>query len=172
MTLEHHGNHRRFRADIPEGTVVFLIGMRINRLRAVREWLPVFGAMPKMLRELRQHPELGLQEASSWWAGRNIMTVQYWASMDQLMRYATGKDAEHFPAWQAFIRRSSASTSVGIWHEAYEVRPETSHIVYRDMPPFGMGKATAWKPATAMPPQSVKRHPVGPVFTTLPSTRD
>ena len=38
---------RRFRADFPEGTVVFLIGMRINDLRRVREWLPVFMAMPK-----------------------------------------------------------------------------------------------------------------------------
>ena len=31
--------------------VVFLIGMRINRWRAVRQGWPVFTAMPKMLRE-------------------------------------------------------------------------------------------------------------------------
>lgn len=151
---------RRFRADIPEGTVVFLIGMRINRFRALRQWFPVFGTMPRMLGELKQHPELGLLEASSWWAGRNLMTVQYWSSMEQLMRYATGKDAEHFPAWQAFIRRSSNSDAVGIWHEAYEVTPDRSHIVYRDMPEFGMGRATTWKPVSQMSPPSVPRHPV------------
>jgi hypothetical protein len=155
---------RRFRADIPEGTVVFLIGMRINRIRAFRKWLPVFGAMPKMVRELGQHPELGLLGASSWWAGRNIMTVQYWESMEQLMRYATGKDAEHFPAWQAFLRRSSDSDAVGIWHEAYQIAPERSHVIYRDMPTFGMGKATAWKPVSELPPPTVMRHPVGPIF--------
>jgi hypothetical protein len=155
---------RRFRADVPEGTVVFLIGMRINRFRTLRQWLPVFGAMPKMLRELKQHPELGLLDASNWWAGRNIMTLQYWASMEQLMRYATGNDAEHFPAWQAFLRRSSDSDAVGIWHEAYEVTPERSHIIYRSMPEFGMGKATSWKPLSELPPPSVMRHPVGPLF--------
>lgn len=155
----------RYRADMPEGAVVFLIGMRINRVRALSDWLPVFQAMPKMMIELNRHPELGLLEASSWWAGRNLMMVQYWASMDQLMRYATGRDAEHFPAWQAFMRRSSSSDAVGIWHEAYEVQPERSHIVYRGMPEFGMGKATAFKPVSDLPPQPVQRHPVSSILS-------
>ena len=80
------------------------------------------------------------------------------------MTYATGKDAEHLPAWQAFLRRSGRSGAVGIWHEAYEVSPETSHIVYRNMPEYGMGKATAWRPASSMPPQPVARRPVGTVL--------
>lgn len=154
----------RHRADFPEGTVVFLIGMRINHLAAVRRWLPVFRAMPRMLNELNDHPELGLLEASTWWAGRNIMTVQYWASMDQLMRYATGTDAEHFPAWQALLRSARRSDAVGVWHEAYEVGPDRSHIVYRGMPIFGMGKATTWAPASGLPPQPVRRQPVAPIL--------
>lgn len=48
------------RAAFPEGTVVFLIGMRINSLWRVRAWLPVFIAMPRMLRELYRQPEPGL----------------------------------------------------------------------------------------------------------------
>lgn len=163
MTSDQRGEDRRFRADMPEGTVVFLIGMRINRFRALRQWFPVFQAMPKMLVELKRHPELGLLEASSWWAGRNLMTVQYWASMDQLMRYATARDAEHLSAWQEFMRRSTDADAVGIWHEAYEVQPERSHIVYRDMTVFGMGKATAWKPVSSLPPQPVTRHPVSTI---------
>ncbi len=157
-------NANRFRADFPEGTVVFLIGMRINRLRAVRSWLPVFGAMPRMLRELHKNRELGLLEASTWWAGRNIMTVQYWRSMDDLMRYATGKDAEHFPAWQRYRKEVQASGHVGIWHEAYEVAPGRSHLLYGQMPEFGMGKATAWRPINEMPPQPVKRQPVSEIM--------
>ena len=39
--------------------VVFHIGMRINRLRAVQQWLPVARAMQPMLETLYQRPELG-----------------------------------------------------------------------------------------------------------------
>ena len=155
---------RRFRADFPPGTVVFLIGMRVNRWRSLRSWLPAFRAMPAMLRELYAHPELGFLDASSWWSGRNVLTVQYWRSMDDLMRYATGKDGEHFPAWQRYMKAAASSDATGVWHEAYEVHPETSHIVYVNMPPMLMGKATSWKPATVMPPQPVQRHPVSEIY--------
>jgi hypothetical protein len=148
---------RRFRADFPEGTVVFMIGMRVNALRRVREWVPVFMAMPKMMRELADHPELGVLGAESWMRWREPMLVQYWRDMDSLMRYATSRDDEHLPAWAAFNRRARESTSVGIWHEAYEVDPEASHIVYRDMPAFGMGKAIGAKPVDLLPPQPVRR---------------
>jgi hypothetical protein len=162
MTSPYAGN--RFRADFPEGTVVFLIGMRVNRWRAIREWFPVFTAMPRMLKELSTHREVGFLDASTWWAGRNIMTVQYWRSMDDLMRYATGKDGEHFPAWQRYLKLAKASGATGIWHEAYEVSPETSHIIYANMPPSLMGKATSWIPASAMPPQAVQRKPVSHLY--------
>lgn len=148
---------RRFRSDFPEGTVVFLIGMRINDLRRVREWMPVFAAMPKMMRELATHPELGFLGAENWLRWREPMVQQYWRDMDSLMRYATSRDGEHLPAWAAFNRRARESHAVGIWHEAYEVHPDTSHIVYRDMPPFGMGKAISLEPVGLLPPQPVRR---------------
>lgn len=133
----------RYRADFPEGTVVFLIGMRINSLRKVRAWWPVFAAMPRMLRELGAQPELGLLGARSSLGGRTITTIQYWESMDQLMAYARGQDQEHLPAWKAFNQRLRRSgDAVGIWHEAYVVDPAQSHTVYQMMPGFGMGKAT------------------------------
>lgn len=157
-------NDRRFRADFPPGTVVFLIGMRINRWWDVRSWLPVFTAMPRMLRELYTHRELGFLDASTWWAGRNIMTIQYWRSMDDLMRYATGKDAEHFPAWQRYLKAAKKGRASGIWHEAYEVDPDRSHMVYVNTPPMMMGKATAWTPAVEMPPQTIRRHPVSTLY--------
>lgn len=37
----------------------FLIGMRINKPRKVHKWLPVFSAMPRMIRALQSKPELG-----------------------------------------------------------------------------------------------------------------
>ncbi len=45
--------HGRRTSGTEGGVTVFLIGMRINRFRALRHWLPVFTAMPRMLRELR-----------------------------------------------------------------------------------------------------------------------
>ncbi len=132
----------RWRAEFPQGTVIFLIGMRINSIRSPRDWLPVFVAMPKMLRKLFENPELGLLGARTWMSWRLVMVQQYWASMDQLMSYAAERDAQHLPAWRAFNRRARASSSVGIWHEAYVVQPDGSHVVYVDMPSFGMGGAT------------------------------
>ena len=42
----------RFTAQLDEPVVVFVIGMRINKLRAVRTWLPVMREMGPMLRTL------------------------------------------------------------------------------------------------------------------------
>jgi hypothetical protein len=137
----------RYRADFPEGTVVFLIGMRINSFRRVRHWLPVFLAMPRMLDELYRDPGLGLLHARPELGWRRFTVIQYWESMDKLMAYAASRENEHLPAWKAFNQRArTAAGAVGIWHEAYTVDPGTSHIVYSGMPLFGMGKASASRP--------------------------
>ena len=49
---------KRVTAEIEGDFVVFLIGMRINKLWKVRKWLPVFVAMPRMLRELEARPRI------------------------------------------------------------------------------------------------------------------
>ena len=87
-------------ATVDDDVVVFLIGMRINRLRRVRSWLPAFRAMPQMLRELAADPSLGLLGVHSFWAGRTILAVQYWRSFEDLERFARSTDHEHLPAWQ------------------------------------------------------------------------
>src|SRR6058998_3213266 len=95
--------------------VVFLIGMRINKPWKVHKWLPVFLAMPRMLKELSRHPELGLL---GYQAFPGII-VQYWRSFDHLEAYAQGNQS-HRSAWTAFYRRGGVRTGdVGIWHEAY-----------------------------------------------------
>ena len=42
---------KRVTAEIEGDFVIFLIGMRINKLWKVHKWLPVFRAMPRMIRE-------------------------------------------------------------------------------------------------------------------------
>jgi hypothetical protein len=69
--------HRgRFTADIEGDFVVFLIGMRFNKPWKVHRWLPVATAMPKMLRVLDQHPELGCLGYEQW-PGRTTLLLQF-----------------------------------------------------------------------------------------------
>ncbi len=64
-------------AEVEGDVVVFLIGMRINKLWKVWKWLPVVAAMPKMLKELAAHPELGMLSARGHYGLRNLMVLQY-----------------------------------------------------------------------------------------------
>lgn len=49
----------RYAADIDGDFVVFLIGLRFNHPLRVRKWLPAAMAIPRVLKVLSQHPELG-----------------------------------------------------------------------------------------------------------------
>lgn len=123
-----------------DGTfVVFMIGMRINNPLLVHKWLPVAMAMPRMVKELYRHPEMGFVHAESWF-GRTTILVQYWRSLDQLLAYARNKDTEHLPAWRAFNKAVGTDGSVGIWHETYVASPGSYENIYVNMPPFGLGK--------------------------------
>ncbi|WP_137718681.1 DUF4188 domain-containing protein [Methylobacillus flagellatus] len=137
----------RLTATLDGDFVVFLIGMRINQPLKVHKWLPAAAAMPRMLKELKRQPELGLIHAEMWFS-RNIIFVQYWRSMEQLLAYAKDKQAEHLPAWRAFNQAVGTDGSVGIWHETYHVSPGGYENVYVNMPPFGLGKAGVLQPAT------------------------
>ena len=130
----------RVSAELPGEFVVFLIGLRINNPLLVHKWWPVAAAMPRMIKELSRQPELGLLHAESWF-GRNVLMVQYWRSMEQLLAYATNREAEHLPAWKAFNRDVGTNGSVGIWHETYGVSPGGFESVYVNMPRFGLGRA-------------------------------
>lgn len=136
---------RRMMAAIDGDFVVFLIGMRINAWHRVDHWWPVFSAMPRMLKELSRQPELGMLGYRGRWGGRNIETIQYWRSFDQLRDYARARDAEHLPAWRDFNRRTAGNDSVGIWHETFLVQAGRYETVYRNMPVHGLAAATAVK---------------------------
>lgn len=128
--------------------VVFLIGMRINKLWKIGTWLPVMTAMPRMLVELGKNPDLGLLHARSHFGIRNVMVVQYWKDFDALHAYATNKTAAHLPAWQAFNQKIASNGDVGIWHETYVTDARNFECVYNNMPPYGLGKAHPLVPIT------------------------
>ena len=130
----------RLTATLDGDFVVFLIGLRINSPLKIHKWLPVARAMPRMIEELYRKPELGFLHAESWFS-RTIVTVQYWRSMEQLLSYATSRDSQHLPAWQAFNKAVGTDGTVGIWHETYAASPGSYENVYVNMPAFGLGKA-------------------------------
>lgn len=101
--------------------VVFLIGMRINAIWKVHKWIPPFLAMPRMLSELRKHPDKGLLGARMSMGGRTVTVVQYWRSFDLLEAFAKNPNDPHLPAWRAFNRNVGDSGDVGIYHETYRV---------------------------------------------------
>jgi hypothetical protein len=131
----------RLCAEMDGEFVVFLIGMRINKLWKVASWLPVVRAMPRMLIELSKKPELGLLHFRSHFGLRNIVVTQYWRSFEQLEAYAKAAGSAHLPAWQAFNKAVGSNGDVGIWHETYVIRPGQYENVYNNMPPFGLGAA-------------------------------
>jgi hypothetical protein len=85
-------------AEIDGDFVVFLIGMRVNKLWKIQSWWPVFRAMRPMLKELDANPSLGCLGYTFGWP----VIVQYWRSFDQLESYAKSRDQLHLPAWQKF----------------------------------------------------------------------
>jgi hypothetical protein len=140
----------RHAATVDSDVVVFIIGMRINRLWQVWRWFPVFVAMPRMLAELARRPELGLLgRPRTLLSGRVITVLQYWSSFDALESYARAPERTHLPAWRRFNRRIRDNGSVGIFHETYRVTPGSVETVYANMPAFGLGAARGTAPVGA-----------------------
>jgi len=84
---------KRVTAQIQGDFVVFLIGMRINKPWKIHKWLPVALAMPKMIKELHQHPESGF-------LGHIMSTrviVQYWRSFEHLQASCNSSILSAFP---------------------------------------------------------------------------
>ena len=134
-------------ADIEGEFVVFLIGLRINKLWKPHKWLPITMAMSRMLEELYQNPALGFVSHESW-IGRTTIMVQSWKSFEKLQDYAKNKSSHHLPAWADFNKKVGSNGDVGIWHETYLSQKGQYECVYNNMPEFGLAKLGNHVPAT------------------------
>ncbi len=159
-------NTGRYTADIDGDFVVFLIGMRFNRPWRVQKWWPVASAMPKMLRALDQHPELGCLGYHQW-VGRTTIVVQYWRDFESLDRFARDRDLPHLEPWRQFNRAVRDSGDVGIWHETYRVRAGEYETVYGNMPTYGLAAAARRVPIARKAQTSAAR--IGAASTDEPA---
>lgn len=132
----------RITADV-DGTdvVVFLIGMRINKLWKVHKWLPISLAMPRMLRKLFTVPGLGMLDSRTYVSGRTIHLVQYWESFEKLEHFARSSDEPHLEAWRRFNAKVGKNGDVGIFHETFLVPAGNHECIYVNMPAHGLSKA-------------------------------
>jgi hypothetical protein len=164
MSIAKTINPGRTTADAPPGTVAFLIGVRVNRPWKLNKWIPVFSAMPRMLNELRQQPDLGLLGVSTYLSGITVLLVQYWENPEKLNAYATAQDHAHLPAWRAFNRHIRDNGDIGVFHETYILdRYET---IYVNMPgEFGLGGATS-----VIPPSRRGQRAAHRLDPTIPDT--
>lgn len=130
----------RYTAEIEGDFVVFLIGMRINKLWKIHKWLPVAMAMPAMQRAQAADPSIGMLGQQGWF-GRTTILVQYWRSTDDLFAFARDPQYSHRAAWKAFNRAVGTNGDVGIWHETFVVRAGDYETIYGNMPLFGLARA-------------------------------
>jgi Domain of unknown function (DUF4188) len=137
----------RYMADVSrlgDEVVVFVIGMRINKPLKGGLWWPVFNGMGKMLKYLVERPEKGLLAYRV--SVLPLFVVQYWRSFDELERFARNDDDPHLEPWRRFNRKVGKSGDVGIWHETYRVKTTDIETIYGNMPPSGLGAASALVP--------------------------
>jgi Domain of unknown function (DUF4188) len=132
-------NKGRFTADVSgEEIVVFIIGMRVNKPWKLTKWLPVFVAMPKMLKYLSLHPDKGLL---GYRQGATFI-VQYWRSFEDLERFARDRDDPHLEPWRRYVRHVGTSGDVGVWHETFRTKVADIETIYANMPTAGLAKFT------------------------------
>jgi hypothetical protein len=137
----------RYTTENNDNLVVFIIGMRINKRLAVHKWLPVFNAMPGLIRELYMNKEeLGFLSMESFFGLRTTVMIQYWRSTEDLLAYSKGKN--HLTAWKNFNKKVGNNDAVGIYHETYELQKGQYESVYGNMPLYGLGKAMKHIPIT------------------------
>lgn len=139
-----------FTAEASNSFVVFVIGMRVNRLLAVGKWVPTAWAMGPMLRELYSESERGFLGAQTFLYWRGVAMMQYWRSFEDLECFARDREAPHLPAWRRFNRSVGSNGTVGIWHETYLIEPDNYEAIYANMPTWGWrGRSVTFRSALA-----------------------
>jgi hypothetical protein len=132
--------------QIKEPFVFLILGVRINRPLQFWKWFPaIFAALPMLYSQIRYRKTgfLGGQ-VTYFWPGMGL--TQYWNSFGDLEWYARNKKHPHLRAWRHYNKFVGADGSVGLWHEAFLIKPGCYEVVYENMPLFGLAAATKQVP--------------------------
>lgn len=136
----------RYFAQRESDFVLFILGMRIHNVWAIRKWPRIYRLIPPMFKELEQQSDLGYLGGMYKLSFRSPLIVQYWESQDHLVRYALSKDKAHLPVWRTFNQLLGKGKDIGIWHETYRIKASDHENIYVNMPFTGLGQFTSLKP--------------------------
>ena len=121
--------------DNQQDIVVLLIGARINKFWLLPLALPILSKMGRMLSELSQDASSGLLGYQSLGVG---VSVQYWRSVNDVLRYAEDSTRQHKPTVGRFFKKLFKNQAVGVWHELFVVRAGSYEALYINMPGWGL----------------------------------
>jgi hypothetical protein len=127
----------RFTISNQADVTVFVLGLRVNRVTAVRTWIPMLRTLRLLLAEAASADGSGLLGYRTYvrWP-REVMVMQYWRGPTQLMEFAQG--TTHQQAWSDFYRLAVKGGAVGLWHETYAVPAGRYEAIYGILPPLGL----------------------------------
>lgn len=134
-------------AEMDDGFVIYIQGMRLNKLRALPHWLLANWKVAKMFRELEANPDSGFLGYTPIFLGlRKGAAMQYWRSLEDLQRFATDPDGSHVPAWRWYNKKVDPDGGLGFWAELYVVDADSFETFFRNVPPIGVGKFATMVP--------------------------
>ncbi|MBV0925794.1 DUF4188 domain-containing protein [Halomicroarcula limicola] len=136
-------------ADIDGDFVIYINGMRLNRLRAVHKWLLAGRKIAKMFERLESDPDSGFLGYQPAFMGlRTGAAIQYWRSLEDLRRFARDPEDLHVPAWQWYNDEVDSGGGVGFWAELYVIEDGNYETFFRNVPPIGLGTVADMVPAS------------------------
>jgi hypothetical protein len=148
----------RCAAQSDQPFVVFLVGMRVNRIFAFGSWRRISATMHPMIAELKPDSLLGLLPARFFLDWRGVGLLQDSLSFERLDACAHARKAAHLPAGAEFNRSIGGNGSAGIWQETYTAAGQYESM-YDRMPRFGLGAALQHLPRTGR--LDTARSPIG-----------
>ncbi|WP_224336535.1 monooxygenase family protein [Haloprofundus halobius] len=105
---------RRGTADVEGRLVVYINGMRLNKLRAIPQWVAAGRKRARMFERLEADPDSGFLGYQPAFMGlRTGAAIQYWRSLEDLQRFARDPNDLHVPAWNWYNEAVDDGGGVG-----------------------------------------------------------
>ena len=137
----HQSFPGRYTARSSPGTVVFGIGMRINRLWAVHRWLlPTINTVRMWWYMQHNRPD-GYLNGYLYVYWRGVGMMQYWRDFESLEAFSHDNSQPHLAAWRQLAALTKTDQTFGYWHETYRIAPGSYEAIYGSMPRFGLAAA-------------------------------
>lgn len=131
----------RMATDIDGEFVIYINGMRLNKLRAVHKYFLAGLKAAKMFEELERDPDSGfLGYLPAYMGLRSGAAIQYWRSLEDIRRFARDPDDLHVPAWRWYNEEVGNDGELGFWAELYVIEDGNYETFYRNVRPVGLGE--------------------------------